>query len=71
MNPYSGEIKLGASLKVGYFAQAHELLDPQKQVIDELMRHHPMLISEARSYLGRYLFSGDDAYKLDKFFKRR
>jgi ATP-binding cassette subfamily F protein 3 len=62
--PLSGEIKLGASLKVGYFAQAHELLDPEKQVIDELMRHHPMLISEARSYLGRYLFSGDDAYKL-------
>jgi ATP-binding cassette subfamily F protein 3 len=62
--PLSGEIKLGASLKVGYFAQAHELLDPKKQVIDELMRHHPMLISEARSYLGRYLFSGDDAYKL-------
>jgi len=64
IGPLSGEIKLGASLEIGYFAQAHEQLKPENAVIDELMRHHPMLISEARSFLGRYLFRGDDAYKL-------
>jgi ATP-binding cassette subfamily F protein 3 len=64
IEPLAGEIKLGASLEIGYFAQAHEQLNPENAVIDELMRHHPMLISEARSFLGRYLFRGDDAYKL-------
>jgi ATP-binding cassette subfamily F protein 3 len=53
-------------LEIGYFAQAHEQLNPDNSVIDELMRHHPMLISEARSFLGRYLFGGDDAFKLVK-----
>jgi ATP-binding cassette subfamily F protein 3 len=66
IEPLSGEIKLGASLEIGYFAQAHEQLNPDNSVIDELMRHHPMLISEARSFLGRYLFGGDDAFKLVK-----
>ncbi|MGB3713093.1 MAG: ABC-F family ATP-binding cassette domain-containing protein [Candidatus Promineifilaceae bacterium] len=64
IEPLSGEVKLGASLEIGYFAQAHEQLNPDNSVIDELMRHHPMLISEARSFLGRYLFGGDDAFKL-------
>ncbi len=64
IEPLAGEMKLGASLEIGYFAQAHEQLNPDNSVIDELMRHHPMLISEARSFLGRYLFGGDDAYKL-------
>jgi ATP-binding cassette subfamily F protein 3 len=64
LEPLAGEVKLGASLEIGYFAQAHEQLNPENRVIDELMSHHPMMISEARSYLGRYLFSGDDAYKL-------
>jgi len=64
IEPLTGEIKLGASLEIGYFAQAHEQLNPENAVIDELMRHHPMMISEARSFLGRYLFGGDDAYKL-------
>jgi len=64
IEPLSGEVKLGASLEIGYFAQAHEQLNPNNSVIDELMRHHPMMMSEARGFLGRYLFSGDDAYKL-------
>ena len=28
--PLSGQVKLGSSLKVGYFAQAHEGLDPER-----------------------------------------
>lgn len=58
-----GEIRLGASLKIGYFAQAHERLNQENRVIDELIHHHNMLISEARSYLARYLFQEDDVFK--------
>ena len=64
IKPLAGEIKLGAGLEIGYFAQAHEQLELDNSVIDELMRHHPMLISEARRFLGRYLFRGDEAFKL-------
>ena len=34
--PYSGRTQLGASLKVGYFAQAHEDLDPTNNLIQEI-----------------------------------
>jgi ATP-binding cassette subfamily F protein 3 len=64
LTPLAGELKLGASLDIGYFAQAHEGLNPDNSVIDELLRHHDMFVSEARSYLGRFLFRGDDVFKL-------
>ncbi len=59
----AGEVKLGASLKIGYFSQAHEELDREKQVLDALLDHENMPISEARNYLARFLFRGDDVYK--------
>jgi ATP-binding cassette, subfamily F, member 3 len=62
--PLAGEVNLGASLKVGYFAQAHEGLDPDKTVIDEIIAASGMLPYQARDYLGKYLFSGDDVFKL-------
>jgi ATP-binding cassette subfamily F protein 3 len=61
--PLTGEYKLGASIDVGYFTQAHEQLNPKNLVIDELMDAQNMLLSEARKYLARYLFRGDDVYK--------
>ena len=55
---------LGASLHVGYFAQAHEGLDPDKTVLDEILGHHLACCRyQGREYLGKYLFSGDDAFK--------
>jgi ATP-binding cassette subfamily F protein 3 len=62
MPPLAGTVDLGASLKVGYFAQAHDDMNPDSTVLDELMRHQPMPISEARGFLARYLFRGDDVY---------
>ena len=62
LEPLAGELKLGASLKVGYFAQTQEALDPTATVIDELLRHKDMPISEARNYLARYLFRGDEVF---------
>jgi len=61
--PLAGEVKLGASLQVGYFSQAHEGLNPENRVLDELLTHQEMMLGEARSYLARYLFRGDDVYK--------
>jgi ATP-binding cassette subfamily F protein 3 len=61
--PLAGEIRLGASLKISYFAQAHESLHPENTVLEELLNQKNTPLSEARNYLARYLFRGDDVYK--------
>ena len=62
--PLAGEVILGASLNVGYFAQAHEGLNPDHTLIEEIDSIMPnWLPGQIRDYLGRYLFSGEDAYK--------
>jgi len=61
--PLAGEVREGASVKVGYFAQAHERLNPKSSVIDEILSVKDMPISEARSYLGQFLFSGNDVFR--------
>jgi ATP-binding cassette subfamily F protein 3 len=63
IGPLTGDIKFGAALKVGYFAQAHEGLNPDNTVLDELLRHKQMLLGPARNYLAQYLFRADDVYK--------
>ncbi len=61
--PLAGQITLGASLEIGYFSQAHDDLNRANTVLDELLSQGNMPLSEARSYLARYLFRGDDVYK--------
>ena len=63
LSPLAGEVILGASLHIGYFAQAHEGLDPNKTILDEITAVSGMLPYQARDYLGKYLFSGDDVFK--------
>ena len=64
LEPFGGEVKLGASLKIGYFAQAHEGLDPENTLVEEIELVMPgWLEGQIREYLGKYLFSGDDAFK--------
>ncbi len=61
--PLSGWSKLGASVKVGYFAQAHEALHEENSILDELLAVRNMPISQARSYLATFLFTGDDVFR--------
>jgi len=63
LDPLEGSLYRGAGLKVGYFAQAQDMFDPDNTVLDELIRHKGMQAGEARSYLAQYLFQGDDVYK--------
>ena len=64
IQPQAGEVELGASLKVGYFAQAHEDLHPERTLVQEIDAVAPeMLVAEIRAYLGRFLFTGEDAFK--------
>jgi ATP-binding cassette subfamily F protein 3 len=63
LDPLHGEVILGASLQIGYFAQAHDGLNLDNTVLDELLNFRNLPISEARSYLARFLFREDDVYK--------
>ncbi|MBC7812379.1 MAG: ABC-F family ATP-binding cassette domain-containing protein [Burkholderiales bacterium] len=63
LEPLGGETKLGASVQVGYFAQAHELLKPHNSIIDEILTVKPMQTSAARDYLAQFLFMGDDVFR--------
>ena len=61
--PYAGRVELGANLKVGYFAQAHEGLVPENTLMDEINTVAPnMLPAEVRNYLARYGFQGDEVF---------
>lgn len=62
--PYAGQVCMGASLQIGYFAQAHEGLHPAWTLLQEIQAAAPhMRESEIRSYLAKFLFSGDDVFK--------
>ena len=61
--PLAGAVHLGAKVKIGYFAQAHETLKADNAVIDEIRAVKPLPLSQARDWLGRFLFSGDDVFR--------
>ncbi len=60
----SGKIIWGAKTDIGYYSQNLEDLDERNEVIQELRRVAPMAENgELRSFLGRFLFSGEDVFK--------
>ena len=60
----SGRIKIGSRVKIGYFSQQHEGLDPAKTVLDEICYTFGIDEEHARGYLGAFLFRGDDVLRL-------
>ncbi len=63
LRPLHGDSTLGAQVKIGYFAQAHELLNADNSILDELLSVKDIPISQARSYLAQFLFTGDDVFR--------
>ena len=65
LTPDSGEVKLGASLKMGYFAQqALDLLDPDLTIEEQLRKDFPHeSIGVLRNLAGAFQFSGDEIDK--------
>lgn len=61
----SGEIRWGSKVEIGYYAQQLEDLDERNEIIMELRRVAPSSATagELRSFLAKFLFSGDDVYK--------
>lgn len=64
LKPLDGNVILGSNLKIGYFAQAHELLRSDYTVYEEIANAAPNFTpGEVRNYAARFLFTGDDVYK--------
>jgi ATPase subunit of ABC transporter with duplicated ATPase domains len=65
LTPDAGEVKLGASLKLGYFAQAStEVLDPDKTVWQTVDDAFPIAShASKRNLLGGFDFPGDEIDK--------
>ena len=61
--PLEGEHIWGSKVQIGYFAQAHENLNLNNSVLDELLTVENLPISKARNYLATYLFTGDDVFR--------
>jgi ATP-binding cassette subfamily F protein 3 len=63
--PLAGKVRLGASLRVGYLAQAvgDDGLDPKRTILDEILDVENLPLEKARGFLGRFLFSGDEVFK--------
>jgi len=60
-----GEIRWGTKTNMGYYAQNLEELEPRNEVIQELRRVAPLADNgELRSFLARFLFIGEDVFKL-------
>jgi ATP-binding cassette subfamily F protein 3 len=54
--PDGGEMKIGPSVKMGYYAQEHETLDFDQTLIDAVRRAKAFNEGQAVAFLGRYLF---------------
>ncbi|RKT08760.1 ATPase subunit of ABC transporter with duplicated ATPase domains [Streptomyces sp. 1114.5] len=63
-SPDAGRVVPGPGLRLGYFAQEHDTLDPARSVRDNLAQAAPDLDDgRLRHVLGAFLFRGDDADK--------
>ncbi|HEV2128759.1 MAG TPA: ABC-F family ATP-binding cassette domain-containing protein [Thermomicrobiales bacterium] len=60
-----GDYHLGTNVHPGYYAQSHEQLRGRGEgtPLSVILNVQPMSEEAARTYLGRFLFSGDDVYK--------
>lgn len=63
VKPKAGALRFGAGVEIGYFAQTQASLNREASILDEILSVQNLPIGEARNYLGRFLFSGDDVFK--------
>ncbi|MGH2457865.1 MAG: ABC-F family ATP-binding cassette domain-containing protein [Chloroflexota bacterium] len=71
LEPDDGQVFPGHNVRVGYYAQEHEALDPVKTVFDEARRSAvsvknstPLADARIRAFLGSFLFTGAKVQQL-------
>jgi ATP-binding cassette subfamily F protein 3 len=63
LQPLDGGVAFGHNVQIGYLAQLRGAAIPGTTVLDALLESMPVTAGEARGYLARFLFRGDDAFK--------
>lgn len=65
LNPHEhGRIKWAQNVKIAYFDQKNEQLNPNRTVIDEVHHRYPQMTDlEVRTLLGSVLLTGENVYK--------
>ncbi|QBD78088.1 ABC transporter ATP-binding protein [Ktedonosporobacter rubrisoli] len=64
LSPLSGQAQIGHNVRIGYYSQTHAGLNMERSILDEIRQVSALSEEGARSFLGRFLFSGDDVFKL-------
>ena len=59
----SGQLTIGHNVRIGYYSQTHAGLNAERSIIDEIRQVSVLSEEGARTFLGRFLFSGDDVFK--------
>ena len=62
LEPVAGRVRLGAGVKLGYYAQEQEDLDPGSTPYEAIRAVAPLTQTEARSFLHYFLFSRDEVF---------
>ena len=61
--PLAGAARLGHNVKAGYYHQGTDHLPANSSVIDALLDAKNIPVADARDYLARFLFRGDDVFQ--------
>jgi ATP-binding cassette subfamily F protein 3 len=60
----TGAVTIGHKVKLGFYDQHHESLNPSADIMKEILAVKPEWIPEqVRRFMGRFLFTGDDIFK--------
>jgi ATP-binding cassette subfamily F protein 3 len=60
--PLAGRVRLGAGVRLGYFAQEQELLRPELDALETLREASGQSDTDLRHFLHFFLFEGDDVF---------
>ncbi len=60
--PLAGEVRRGTNVKLGYYAQEQENLDPEGTPFTTIRQVAAMSETEIRSFLHYFLFTGDEVF---------
>ena len=62
-NVYSGEIRLGSSVKIGYIPQEIKFINENNTVLEYFLLDYTDSETKARNYLAKYMFFGNNVFK--------
>jgi ATP-binding cassette subfamily F protein 3 len=62
LEPLAGDLRLGSGVKLGYYAQEQQNLDPRSTPYQTIRDVAPLSQTETRSFLHYFLFSGDQVF---------